>query len=127
MAQERSIKAEFILDLFNALPDAIVFLEPVFEDKKIVDFEIGYINDALEEYTGKLPIVLQGKKVLEHQMPSVSSYKEVFAGALEAYYSPKPVHSSYYNAYVGAEITVIRKRFKHGVLGISRSIRKAKV
>lgn len=124
--QEKLAEAEFILDLFDALPDAITFLSPVFKDDKIVDFNITYVNATAAKFTGKIPVLMAGKNILEHKVPSVSSHRQVFDQSLEAYYSRDAITSSYYNAFISSEVTVTRYRYRNGVLTVSRSIKPIK-
>lgn len=126
MQDNKLAEAEFILDLFDALPEAITYLVPVFTDDKITDFTIQYLNAAAAKYTGKIPLLMLGKNILEHKQPSVSSYRNVFEQSVEAYYSEMPKTVSYYNAFIASEVSIIRKRFRNGVLSITRSLTPVK-
>jgi PAS domain-containing protein len=126
MHEDKLAEADFILDLFDALPEAITYLIPVFNDGKIVDFNIRYLNAAAGKYTGKTPVLMMGKNILEHQLPSVSSYRDVFDQSLEVYNNDTSKTVSYYNAFIGCEVTIVRRKFRNGVLSLTRSLTPVK-
>ena len=107
--------------LFNALPDAISFVLPVFNGNDIIDFKIEYVNIAVHELlnTGN-DIIYTNHNVLHGPLFDKNTASKLFVDLKEAWETGLPKEYRYYNKHTGRYYEMLRVRHDNGILSIAR-------
>lgn len=114
----------FFDDLYDELPDAIIWLTPAFEGDELSDFRIGYMNQSCQKFT---PVPVKdalGQYILRDGMPIPEVAAEIFLLTKEVYLTGVTSETQYYSRRAEAWVDAIRKKYKGGVLVITRDQRK---
>jgi signal transduction histidine kinase len=103
-------------ELFDALPDSIVFLRPLFSGKIVEDFELVFANRASRMLTGTTPLKPYARLLRDH-LPLPSADENSFEQLLHVYETGSTLQDSAFTTSVGP-VSVTRKKFRDGVLNI---------
>ena len=114
--------------LFDALPDAVLFFRAVRDgtDQQLVDFVIDYINPAAYTHGQGQYQLTTGMSVL-HNDPNQRTQAESVFGQLKAIVETgQPAEYEYYNETLNEWLSVSRSQAGDGVLSIIRIITTSK-
>ena len=111
----------FSAELLDALPDAIVWMQPVADaNGRIVDFEVGYANQLANEITNHPSGNLSGLCILRDGIPSMKGATANFQHFLAVFESGEPKEFSFLAHHSGRRLETLRKPHGGGVLSTTR-------
>lgn len=116
---------ETFAEILEALPDGVVWLKPIFKtneggnENEVIDFEVQFSNTKANEFVG-LGASLEGKKLIADSLPDVHSSTTVFKQYRQVYETGEACAFNYFNAHLRMHLQVLRKKFKDGVLTVTR-------
>ncbi|WP_234733458.1 ATP-binding protein [Tellurirhabdus bombi] len=109
------------LELLNSLPDAIAWLIPVWdEQQRLIDFQFGYANQEAEKIIGLSFQVKTGKYLLADNTENATLARLIFDQYEEVFLTEKSKEYSYISPITGAHLYVVRRKWRKGVLSITR-------
>ncbi len=112
-------------EILAALADGVVWLKPIFttsaegKENEVADFEVQFSNAKANQFFG-LGEPLSGKKIIADNLPGIASGTTVFLQYRQVYETGAPHEFNYFNPYVNLHLHVLRKKFKDGVLTVTR-------
>jgi signal transduction histidine kinase len=112
-------------EIVEALPDGVVWVKPVYkkgaegEESEIADFEVQFANSKANEFVG-LGEPLAGKKLLADNLPDGNLSTTVFLQYRRVFETDEQHEFNYFNGHVNRHLHVLRKKFKDGVLTVTR-------
>jgi signal transduction histidine kinase len=120
-----SDNCETVGGILDALPDGVVWLKPIFKTNEggnengVIDFEVQFSNTKANEFVG-LGAALEGKKLIADNLPDINSSTTVFGQYRQVYERGEACEFNYFNEHLKMHLHVLRKKFKDGVLTITR-------
>lgn len=108
-------------ELFDALPESVIWFKPVKENGgEVLDFEVGYCNDAACFFLTAPKEVLLGQRVLTNTLLDEEYKFALFKQCLKVWQSGKPHEESFYNEHLGKYFSALRSKVKGGVISVTR-------
>jgi signal transduction histidine kinase len=106
--------------ILDSLPDAVMWVRPIRENKKVVDFEVGYCNQKADEAIRHPAGTIQGKRILSDGIPAPGAISEVnFNHLLEIFNGSEDKTQAFHAPYSNKVYELKRCKFAGGVLSIS--------
>ncbi len=112
-------------EILEAFPNGVVWVKPVFgtgipdKENEVVDFKVQFSNTKANEFVG-LNEPLAGKKILADHLPDVNASTNVFLQYRQVYETGEPHEFNYFNHHINRHLHVLIKKFKDGVLIVTR-------
>lgn len=115
----------FIPELFDALPESVIWFIPVWEKEhnrisEIRDFEVGYCNNAACEFLNADRSEIIGKTVLGTSLVDEAYKNILFHQCLQVWQSGKQHEENFYNHFLKKYFSVLRSKVLGGVISVSR-------
>ncbi|MBA2762953.1 MAG: hypothetical protein H0U39_13545, partial [Segetibacter sp.] len=112
-------------EILEAFPDGVVWVKPVFktgtpdEENEVVDFKVQFSNSRANEFVG-LNEPLTGKQIIADHLPEVNVSTNVFLQYRQVFETGDSQEFNYFNHHINRHLHVLRKKFKDGVLTVTR-------
>lgn len=110
--------AQLIYNLFDAQPQPVFWLRPVWEGRQLVDFEYGYCNEEMYRFAGVPKEKILGVRISDSVLLNAATRKRVLEQVREVYRSGQKVHESFYNPVLKKYYTYYRSKVEDGVLTV---------
>ena len=121
MTVQEALSPAFAFSVLDYLPDAIVWMRPVFSPEgPVEDFEVGYANKAAYGVVNHPTGELQGLRILRDGVPSPEGAQENFRHYLDVYLSGEVKEYEFLAHNSGRRIETVRRVFEGGVLSTTR-------
>jgi PAS domain-containing protein len=116
-----SIDDSLLLDILHTLPDAVLWAFPVRNTKNhIIDFEIGFSNKEADNIFLTSTGSLIGLRYIKDGIPERGTSMTNFKHFLDVYETGIAKEVSFFSPSKNAMVEVTRRRFKDGVLSITK-------
>lgn len=116
--------ASLIAPILDLLPDAIIWVRPVFgEAGDVEDFEVVYANQSAIEVVNHPVGSLAGLWVRRDGVPSQPSAADNFRHFLQVYQKGEVQEYTFYAHHSGRELETVRRPYEGGVLSTTRDRR----
>ena len=114
----------FAFSLLDFLPDAIIWVRPVFNDAdQVEDFEVAYSNKAADIGMNHPKGSLAGLYMLRDGVPSRESAESNFKHYLDVYQTGEIREYSFFAHHANRQFETVRRPFEGGVLSTTRDRR----
>ncbi|WP_207493475.1 PAS domain-containing sensor histidine kinase [Aridibaculum aurantiacum] len=115
------IEEPILHEILDELPDSVLWVVPVVnEHEEVIDFKVQYSNSKANELTDHPKGKLAGLKILEDKIPSATECHKNFINFLKILESNSPQEFSFKVPHRNEAVETVRRKFKHGVLSITR-------
>ncbi len=116
-----------ITQLFDAQPDSVWWMKPLFafdknKESKIIDFEVCYYNKAAAMLVGINHEAPSNKYLVKDNIPGGQYAKLAFEQSLQVFVNNTSREFSYFNPVLQKNFKVIVTRVNDGILNIARDI-----
>jgi PAS domain S-box-containing protein len=107
-------------DILDSLPDAVMWVRPVWENEKVVDFEVGYCNQKADEAIRHPAGTILGKRIQADGIPAPGAISEAnYNHLLQIYNGSEDKTHAFHAPYSNKVYELKRCKFAEGVLSIS--------
>lgn len=106
--------------ILDSLPDAVMWVRPMWENEKVIDFEVGYCNQKADEAIRHPAGTILGKRILADGIPASGEIAHVnFNHLLEIFNGSENKTQALHAPYSHKVYELKRSKFAGGVLSIS--------
>jgi len=110
-----------IPQLFDALPESVIWFKPVFnEAEEVVDFEVAYCNDGAVRFLRTSKEELMHTHILKTDLVDDNYKKHLFQQCLQVWQTGKQHEDNAYLKNIGRYFSVLRSKVLDGVISITR-------
>lgn len=109
---------QLINDLFDAQPQPVFWMRPVFQGNQVVDFEYAYCNEEMYRFTALPKEQILGMRLSASTLTTEENRKKFFAQLKEVFLSGRKMHETFYNPILKKHYTFYRSRVQDGVLTV---------
>ena len=121
MSRPQTVTPSFVAPILDLLPDAIIWVRPVFNLKgEVEDFEIGYSNRPSHTAINHPKGSLNGLHILRDGVPSMEGAPANFRHFLEVYQTGEEKEFIFYAHHAHRQIETKRMVYEGGVLSTTR-------
>ncbi len=109
-----------ITQLFDALPESVLWFKPVFTNGAVSDFEVAYCNDSAATFFRTLKPTLVHQRVLQNTIIDEEYKEPLFHKLLQVWNTGEQHEESAYLKKVERYFSVLRSKVMDGVISITR-------
>ena len=119
--QTVSANEVLISQLFDALPESVIWFKPVWNSlNEVVDFEVAYCNDGAGRLLNAPKHRILNNRVLHNDLVD-DAYKQIlFKQCLQVWETGQPHEENMYNQQLGRYFNALRSKVLDGVVSVSR-------
>lgn len=109
---------QLIHDLFDAQPQPVFWMRPVWDGKEVVDFEYSYCNEEMFRFTGVPKERIIGVLLSKTALVRESERRKFFLQIREVFHTGEKMHETIFNPVLDKYYTFYRSKVQDGVLTV---------
>ncbi|MDQ6813096.1 MAG: ATP-binding protein [Bacteroidota bacterium] len=107
-------------ELFDALPECVIFFKPLVFNQHISDFEIAFCNTAAGAFLNVPKQVVLSQTILTTSLFEDNYKKTLFRQCLQVWETGKSQEDGCYSKSLDKHFTIVKRKINNGVISITR-------